>query len=328
MSNCSLRTAEPSQNESALEDKTDDTLKNTKICINNQIHIKQEHIEHNPCHVNPFAAYKKKIKKSEFSNSQSICGNQVDYDPFPVSPFALTLNVKNEFPTHHYSTRQNQKPLFCNCKRTSCLKLYCECYKNGKNCTNQCACWDCKNLHPNPQKSSSSKRLMKKSFHSSPCSFRAEKKVRKSSKLGGRFMKKKDYEGYLSEKLRNRKKVLLKKGCNCKKSGCKNNYCQCHIAGKTCTELCSCIACKNFKEHSNKAKSKSDHIVHLSQLNQKKKYIVSELTKCNSDLLQHLNIIVQKSNFDSDFHRFGSMKYPVDSKLFVIGNPAHSIHFP
>jgi hypothetical protein len=38
-----------------------------------------------------------------------------------------------------------QKKHFCNCKKTKCLKLYCECFANGEVCSSECNCNDCCN---------------------------------------------------------------------------------------------------------------------------------------------------------------------------------------
>lgn len=33
----------------------------------------------------------------------------------------------------------------CNCKKSNCMKKYCECYQAGIKCSEACKCEDCKN---------------------------------------------------------------------------------------------------------------------------------------------------------------------------------------
>jgi len=40
----------------------------------------------------------------------------------------------------------------CNCKHSKCLKLYCECLKQGRVCGAECACLECKNFEGNPDR--------------------------------------------------------------------------------------------------------------------------------------------------------------------------------
>jgi hypothetical protein len=38
----------------------------------------------------------------------------------------------------------------CNCRKSHCLKKYCECFQMGVKCGDLCKCTDCKNFDPNP----------------------------------------------------------------------------------------------------------------------------------------------------------------------------------
>lgn len=38
-----------------------------------------------------------------------------------------------------------KKRIGCTCKKTNCLKMYCECFATGKDCGEDCACLTCKN---------------------------------------------------------------------------------------------------------------------------------------------------------------------------------------
>lgn len=42
--------------------------------------------------------------------------------------------------------------------------------------------------------------------------------------------------------------IIIFPGCNCKRSGCLKNYCECYEAKIPCSGNCRCIGCKNVQE--------------------------------------------------------------------------------
>ena len=53
----------------------------------------------------------------------------------------IALNQAEE----EVSGQRKQKKSGCTCKKTNCVKMYCECFSVGKLCTPECACYGCHN---------------------------------------------------------------------------------------------------------------------------------------------------------------------------------------
>ncbi|XP_029920981.1 protein lin-54 homolog isoform X1 [Myripristis murdjan] len=118
------------------------------------------------------------------------------------------------------TTSRPRKP--CNCTKSQCLKLYCDCFANGEFCNN-CNCNNCFN---NLEHETERLKAIKTCLDRNPEAFKP--------KIG----KGKDGE---SDRRHS-------KGCNCKRSGCLKNYCECYEAKIMCSSICKCIGCKNFEE--------------------------------------------------------------------------------
>ncbi|XP_065261076.1 protein lin-54 homolog isoform X2 [Emys orbicularis] len=110
----------------------------------------------------------------------------------------------------------------CNCTKSLCLKLYCDCFANGEFCNN-CNCTNCYN---NLDHENDRQKAIKACLDRNPEAFKP--------KIG------KGKEGESDRR--------HSKGCNCKRSGCLKNYCECYEAKIMCSSICKCIGCKNFEE--------------------------------------------------------------------------------
>jgi protein lin-54 len=84
--------------------------------------------------------------------------------------------------------------------------MYCECFREGRLCTEECNCYGCSNdEHHHDQ----------------------VKKAREA----------------ISHKLQHARHQG--KGCHCKRSQCQKKYCECYNAGIPCGETCKCEDCAN-----------------------------------------------------------------------------------
>jgi len=172
------------------------------------------------------------------NNSTNVDMSQVRQQPRPIRPgLAFVNNMCGSLPLASQkdgcliskaaptalsllpTTPHDGKKGICNCKKSKCLKLYCECFSSGKYCTS-CNCADCHNL---PFAESQRQEVIKSILERNPKAF--------GSKINRSFPQQ-EREHHLS-------------GCNCKKSSCLKKYCECYQAGVPCSTRCKCVQCLN-----------------------------------------------------------------------------------
>ncbi|KAJ4719630.1 protein tesmin/TSO1-like CXC 2 [Melia azedarach] len=119
----------------------------------------------------------------------------------------------------------------CNCKRSKCLKLYCECFAAGLYCVEPCSCLDCFNKPIYEDKVLETRRQIE---FRNPLAF-APKVIRGTDSA----------VEFGDETNKTPASARHKKGCNCKRSSCLKKYCECFQGGVGCSISCRCEGCKN-----------------------------------------------------------------------------------
>mmetsp|Transcript_13570 Transcript_13570/g.19818 ORF Transcript_13570/g.19818 Transcript_13570/m.19818 type:complete len:148 (+) Transcript_13570:44-487(+) len=127
-----------------------------------------------------------------------------------LSPINKHVDTKHltspetEVPKLELPVKRSQRG--CGCRRSKCLKLYCECFAAGNFCQN-CGCTNCSNR---PQQEKKRNQAINETLNRNPQAFYSQGT-----------------------------------SCNCKKSNCRKNYCECYQSNKSCTKYCKCEGCKN-----------------------------------------------------------------------------------
>ncbi|XP_034200791.1 CRC domain-containing protein TSO1-like isoform X3 [Prunus dulcis] len=122
------------------------------------------------------------------------------------------------------STKDSDGTKRCNCKKTKCLKLYCDCFAAGVYCAESCACQGCFNITD---------------YEDTVLETRQHIESRNPLAFAPKIVQHEEEIQFTPSSARH------KRGCNCKKSMCLKKYCECYQANVGCSSGCRCDGCKN-----------------------------------------------------------------------------------
>lgn len=181
-----------------------------------------------------------KYKASSSSSETSFTDHSERNNLYYLNTF--NFNLTQQFANVPNTLSTAAKPR-CKCSKSKCLKLYCECFANGRTCDEDCGCIDCMNTVENEN---NRKYVYRMIIAKNPKAIMRIKSIKKSWT------------------------------CKCKNSSCQKNYCDCYQNGKFCSSKCKCIDCKNKNKlkKNNKRSNKKNPVINRSK---SKKNAINEI---------------------------------------------------
>jgi hypothetical protein len=189
-------------------------------------------------------------------NSEESINIPAEKGAFSLYP---NYNKINELKNDNMEQNANH----CTCKKTKCVKKYCECYSNGIFCYN-CKCENCENkpifIDNNINKISKKEDDINQNINQNI-----------SQNITDNIIE-------LNEM--SQKKLII---CTCSKSGCNKNYCECYKAKVKCNNKCRCIKCLNKPEE-------------IEEPKMKKLVPISTSVSCNKNQFNNTTSIKNENN--------------------------------
>ncbi len=157
----------------------------------------------------------------------------------------VTVINKQENELKHSIVMKNMvRSKTCSCPRSRCIKLYCECFQEGRLCSISCSCKKCKNTQEETGPHGLRTKAINGILSRNPHAFSNNKTVVSSPPI--------PYDGI---------------SCRCVKSQCLKLYCDCFQSSQVCGSSCLCINCLNTSEESGSCGKRSTARMLLLQRN-------------------------------------------------------------
>jgi hypothetical protein len=115
----------------------------------------------------------------------------------------------------------------CNCKKSKCLKLYCDCFAVMNYCSGTCNCYDC-------------------------CNRVERESIRMEAIKSTKERNQNAFKTKINEKEQHNQ------GCHCKNSQCLKKYCECYTNAAFCGVNCKCLTCLNYSGSVELAKARNN----------------------------------------------------------------------